>query len=143
MSETCSGVAFSDRCSLETVRDEDSFVEVGMPIPSVSFRIVNGEDQPLEEGQIGRLQVRGLPVTTGYYKNPELNRECFSQDGWFNTGDLGLLRDGRLTITGRAKDVIIVNGLNFYSHEVEAIVEEVEGVRSEEHTSELQSHHDI
>ncbi|PYT47711.1 MAG: AMP-dependent synthetase, partial [Acidobacteria bacterium] len=107
MSETCSGVAFSDRCSLETVRDEDSFVEVGMPIPSVSFRIVNGEDQPLEEGQIGRLQVRGLPVTTGYYKNRELNRECFSHDGWFNTGDLGLLCDGRLTITGRAKDVII------------------------------------
>ncbi|PYU56188.1 MAG: AMP-dependent synthetase [Acidobacteria bacterium] len=128
MSETCSGVAFSDRCSLETVRDEDSFVEVGMPIPSVSFRIVNGEDQPLEEGQIGRLQVAGAPVTMGYYKNPELNRECFSQDSWFNTGDLAMLNNGRLTITGRSKDMVIINGANFFSHEIESVAEEVPGV---------------
>jgi acyl-CoA synthetase (AMP-forming)/AMP-acid ligase II/NAD(P)-dependent dehydrogenase (short-subunit alcohol dehydrogenase family)/acyl carrier protein len=128
MSETCSGVTFSDRCSLDTLGDEQSFVEVGTPIPDVAIRIVDGQDRTLEEGQIGRLQVTGPPVTTGYYKNPELNRECFSADGWFNTGDLGVLQDGRLTITGRAKDVIIVNGLNFYSHEVEAVVEEVEGV---------------
>ena len=97
MSETCSGVAFSDRCSLETVRDEDSFVEVGMPIPSVSFRIVNGEDQPLEEGQIGRLQVAGAPVTMGYYKNPELNRECFSQDSLPVLASRHMTRSCRLT----------------------------------------------
>ncbi|PYT19900.1 MAG: hypothetical protein DMG58_35255, partial [Acidobacteria bacterium] len=105
MSETCSGVAFSDRCSLETVQDEDSFVEVGTPIPSVSFRIVNGGDQPLEEGQIGRLQVAGAPVTMGYYGNPDRNRECFSQ-----------------------KDMVIINGANFFSHEIESVAEEVPGV---------------
>ena len=128
MSETCSGVAYSERCSRETIRDEDLFVEVGLPIPGVSFRIVDGRDQLLEERQIGRLQVTGLPVTTGYYKNPELNRESFSSDGWFNTGDVAMLNNGRLTITGRSKDAIIVNGANFFSHELEAVVEEVAGV---------------
>jgi acyl-CoA synthetase (AMP-forming)/AMP-acid ligase II/NAD(P)-dependent dehydrogenase (short-subunit alcohol dehydrogenase family)/acyl carrier protein len=128
MSETCSGVTFSERCSLETITDEQSFVEVGAPIRGVAIRIVDDQDRPREEGQIGRLQITGLPVTTGYYKNPELSRESFSSDGWFNTGDLGVLREGRLSITGRAKDVIIINGLNFYCHEVEAVVEEVEGV---------------
>lgn len=130
MSETCSGVAFSDRCSLDTLRDEDSFVEVGAPIPGVSFRIVDARGQILEEEQIGRLQITGSSVTRGYYKNSELDHECFSEDGWFTTGDLGFLRDGRLTITGRAKDVIIINGVNFYSHEIEAVVEEVEGVKA-------------
>ncbi len=57
-----------------------------------------------------------------------LNAESFSADGWFNTGDLGVVRDGRLTITGRSKDVIIVNGANFHSHEIEAVVEDVAGV---------------
>lgn len=128
MSETSSAVLFSDLCRYETIHDEDSFVSVGRPIPGTSFRVVSGDDQVLEEGQVGRLQVKGLPVTTGYYNNPELNREAFSSDGWLNTGDLAFIDDGRLTITGRTKDVIIVNGVNFYSHEIEAIVEEIEGV---------------
>jgi acyl-CoA synthetase (AMP-forming)/AMP-acid ligase II/NAD(P)-dependent dehydrogenase (short-subunit alcohol dehydrogenase family)/acyl carrier protein len=128
MSETCSGVAFSERCRRHIISDDDPFVEVGAPIAGISFRIVDGKDQVIEEGRIGRLQVKGFPVTSGYYKNPELNRESFSADGWFNTGDLAVLNDGKLTITGRAKDVIIVNGVNFYSHEVEAIAEEVEDV---------------
>jgi len=130
MSETCSGVAFSDRCSVETLRDEDTFVEVGGPIPGISFRIVDGRDQILKEGQVGRLQVKGLPVTTGYYNNRELNRESFSPDGWLNTGDLAVLKDRRLTITGRSKDVIIINGANFFSHEIESVVEEVLGVEA-------------
>ena len=128
MSETCSGVVFSERCRCDIIRDEDSFVEVGGPIAGVSLRIVDGKDQDLQEGQIGRLQIKGATVTPGYYRNPELNRESFSDDGWFNTGDLAMLNDGRLTITGRAKDVIIINGVNFYSHEIEAIVEDVSDI---------------
>lgn len=128
MSETCSGVVFSERCHCDIIRDEDSFVEVGGPIAGVSLRVVDADDHVIGENQIGRLQISGTTVTSGYYKNPELNRESFSPDGWFNTGDLATLNEGRLTITGRAKDVIIINGVNFYSHELEAIVEDVEGV---------------
>src|SRR6185503_13830772 len=58
----------------------------------------------------------------------ELNQEAFTADGWFRTGDLGVLRDGRLTITGREKDVIIIGGRNFSSHEIEAVVEEIDGI---------------
>jgi amino acid adenylation domain-containing protein/FkbM family methyltransferase len=128
MSETSSAVTYSDRFLLDTTSDQDSFVEVGGPIPGISLRILDGQNQLVEEGKIGALQIKGATVTSGYFRNPELNQEVFTPDGWFNTGDLGYLRDGRLTITGRQKDVIIINGVNFYSHEIEAVVEEVPGV---------------
>jgi acyl-CoA synthetase (AMP-forming)/AMP-acid ligase II/thioesterase domain-containing protein/NAD(P)-dependent dehydrogenase (short-subunit alcohol dehydrogenase family)/acyl carrier protein len=128
MSETSSGVTSSDRFALATTADTDPFVEVGPPLPGVSIRIVDRQGNPLPEGKVGRLQVSGPTVTPGYYHNPEVNAEVFTADGWFITGDLGVLRDGRLTITGREKDVIIINGVNFYSHELESVVEEIEGV---------------
>lgn len=128
MSETSSGVTSSHLFSPSTTTDADPFVEVGGPIPGTSIRIVDRSGQLVPEGKIGSLQIKGLSVTRGYYQNPELNAEVFTEDGWFITGDLGLLKEGRLTITGREKDVIIINGVNFHSHEIESIVEEVEGV---------------
>ncbi|HEX2569056.1 MAG TPA: amino acid adenylation domain-containing protein [Polyangia bacterium] len=128
MSETSSAVTYSELFSLGTTADSDAFVEVGAPIPGAAIRIVDAEDRPVSEGTTGRLQVRGLSVTRGYYERPDLNRESFTADGWFKTGDLGRMRAGRLTITGREKDVIIINGVNYYSHEIESVVEEVAGV---------------
>ena len=128
MSETCSAVTYAHDFTLETSSDDDSFVVVGTPIPDFAMRILDGNDNLVSEGTIGKLQVRGPSVTPGYYKNDEVNKESFTDDGWFNTGDLGILRDGGLTITGRQKDVIIINGVNFYSHEIEAVAEEVDGV---------------
>ncbi|MBI4524206.1 MAG: SDR family NAD(P)-dependent oxidoreductase [Deltaproteobacteria bacterium] len=128
MSETSSGVTYSHRFSMVTTADDDPFVEVGGPIPGVSLRIVDNRGEVVEEETIGSLEVMGIPITSGYYNNPELNREVFTGDGWFKTGDLGFLRGGRLTITGREKDVVIINGMNYYSHEIEAAVEEIKGV---------------
>lgn len=128
MSETCSGVTYSRRFALATTHDNDAFTEVGEPIPGVELRIADQNDAPVAEGRTGRLHIRGISVTPGYYRNPEANSQAFTADGWFITGDLGVIRDGQLTITGREKDVIIINGLNYYSHEIEAIVEDVEGV---------------
>ena len=128
MAEVSSGVTFSDKFSLNSTTDDDLFVEVGRPIPGVSLRIVDHQNQLVEEEEIGALQVKGLTVTSGYYQNPEANQQAFTEDGWFNTGDLGFLKDERLTITGRQKDVIIIYGNNYYSHDIEAAVEEVEGV---------------
>ena len=128
MSETSSAVTYSELFSLGTTADSEAFVEVGAPIPGSAIRIVDGEDRVVPEGTIGRLQVRGLSVTRGYYERPDLNRESFTADGWFKTGDLGRMRAGRLTITGREKDVIIIHGANYYSHEIESVVEEVAGV---------------
>lgn len=128
MSETSSGVTYSDQFTLATTSDSDPFVEVGGPVPGISIRIVDQQGSPVPEGKIGSLHVTGLSVTRGYYENPQLNAEVFAKDGWFITGDLGIMRQGRLTITGREKDVIIVNGVNFHSHELESLVEEVKGV---------------
>ncbi|WP_448265465.1 SDR family NAD(P)-dependent oxidoreductase [Nostoc sp. DSM 114159] len=128
MSETCSGITWSDGFSLETSSDDMSFVELGPPIPGASIRITDDNNQIVPEGAIGRFQVKGLSVTRGYYQNPERNREAFTEDGWFNTGDIGYLQSGRIVLTGRDKDDIIINGINYYSHEIESVVEEVEGV---------------
>ncbi|MEH2088946.1 SDR family NAD(P)-dependent oxidoreductase [Nostoc sp.] len=128
MSETSSGITYSDSFSLETSSDDALFVELGLPIAGASLRIVDENEQIVTENTICRLQVKGASVTSGYYQNPQANQEVFTPDGWFNTGDLGFLAQGRLTITGRQKDVIIINGLNYYCHEIEAAVEEVKGV---------------
>ncbi len=128
MAETCSGAFYSDRFLCKSNNDDEAFAEVGAPVPAFSVRIVNLKGDLVREGTIGMVQVQGAIVTTGYYVNPSANQEAFSTDGWFNTGDLGILNEGRLTITGRQKDTIIINGSNYYSHEIESIVEENKGV---------------
>ena len=128
MSETASAITVSAGFTLETTSDDDPFVAVGRPYPGVGLRIVDGDDQVVDGDRTGRLQVTGPSLTPGYYRNPEQNRTSFTDDGWFDTGDLGYLRNGVLTITGRAKDVIIINGVNYYSHEIEAAVEELDAV---------------
>ncbi len=105
-----------------------TFTSLGPVIPGVSMRIVDDKNRPLSENTVGRLQVKGLAVFPGYYKAPQVNKEVFLEDGWFNTGDLGFISQGYLVITGRAKETIIINGTNYYSSEIEAVVEEVEGV---------------
>lgn len=128
MAETSSGVTHSDTY-LTSVAKDDSFTELGVPIPGISLRIVNEKNEIVPETTVGYLQVKGATVTPGYYQNSELNQENFTDDGWFKTGDLGFLEQGRLTITGRTKDVIIINGNNCYSHEIESVVEEIEGTK--------------
>src|SRR5256885_3184514 len=125
MAETCSGVVYSEHFSAATTSDNDSFVEVGRPIAGIRLRIVGDNNRVLPEGDVGTLHVQGAVVTAGYYENPAANADVFTADGWFNTGDLGFLRDGRLTLTGRAKDIIIINGANYASHEIESVVEEL------------------
>ena len=79
---------------------------------------------------IGRLQVQGATVTSGYYRRPDLTDEAFTDDRWFDTGDLAFLKSGRLTIAGREKDDIVINAVKYYSHEIESAVEEVAGIET-------------
>jgi acyl-CoA synthetase (AMP-forming)/AMP-acid ligase II/NAD(P)-dependent dehydrogenase (short-subunit alcohol dehydrogenase family) len=130
MSETSSGVTYAEGFSLASTSDDDPFVSVGRPIPGVSLRVVDERDAPLREGQIGALQVRGTTVMAGYRNDDAANREAFTPDGWFRTGDLGFIQDGQLTITGREKDVVIINSVNYYSHAIESVVEELAGIET-------------
>ncbi|AET61188.1 iturin a synthetase a [Paenibacillus terrae HPL-003] len=105
-----------------------TFVDLGYPLASTSVRICDEQNQVLEDGVIGHTQIRGKNVTSGYYNNPEATAKVKTEDGWLITGDLGFTRNGRLTITGRAKDIIFVNGQNVYPHDIERIAEELDGV---------------
>ena len=103
-------------------------VSEGKAIPYCQVRIVDEQDQPLPEGHIGHLQMRGQNVTGGYYENPEANAAAFTADGWLRTGDLALLHGGEIYVSGRAKEIIFVNGQNYYPHDLESIVQRLEGL---------------
>jgi len=105
-----------------------SFIELGPPMPGIEIRITDDQNDVLPEGVIGRFQIRGNSVMPGYLKNQEANKEAFVGEGWFNSGDLGFIRDGKLTLTGREKEMIIVRGNNFYCFEIEDFVSQIEGV---------------
>ncbi|HEY3495580.1 MAG TPA: AMP-binding protein, partial [Polyangiaceae bacterium] len=105
-----------------------AFTSLGPVIPGAGMRIVDEANRPLRELCIGRLQISGGPVMLGYLQNEEANREVFVGDGWFNCGDRGFITDGELYLTGRDKESLIINGANFHNSEIEAAVEEVDGV---------------
>lgn len=123
MTETSSGVTFSRRFSLATTSDSEPFVDLGAPIPGVAIRIVDDRDRIVTEGNVGHLQVRGNTVTGGYWNASQLNQSVFTADGWFRTGDLGFISSRSLSLTGREKEVIIINAVNYHCHEIEAAVE--------------------
>jgi fatty-acyl-CoA synthase len=85
-------------------------------------------EHPLGEREVGELRLRGPSLMNGYYNEPELTRETFA-GGWLKTGDLGYLAGGNVHICGRSKDVIIVNGRNYYPQDLEWEAGRVEGVR--------------
>ena len=128
MTESCSGITWSAGLSKEELRQKNSFVSLGRPIPGATIRIIDEQNNILPEGEIGRLQIKGPSVMAGYYNNPQLNQEVFQDGGWFTTGDLGYLHNGELVITGREKQEIIINGINYFAHEIETAIEELEGV---------------
>jgi long-chain acyl-CoA synthetase len=102
---------------------------VGLPVPSTDIRLLDssGNDVPL--GEEGEICAKGPQVTPGYWNRQDTNREIFTSDGYFRTGDIGLFtNDGYLRIVDRKKDMIIVSGFNVYPNEIEAVVAEVDGV---------------
>ena len=66
----------------------------------------------------------------GYHNNAKANAECMLEDGWLDSGDLGFVHQGELVLTGRAKEMIILRGANYYCHEVEGVVAALPGVRT-------------
>jgi len=129
MTETASAVTYAP-FSLDETHDDDVFINLGKPISCFSMRIVDDQQHLLMEGEVGHLEVKGNAVTPGYWHNPDANAAAFSQDGWFDTGDLGYLQAGSLVLTGRAKDLIIIHGIHYYNHEIETIVAETPAVNA-------------
>ena len=106
-----------------------ALVRVGKPIADVDVRIADDDDEELARGHVGHLQLRGRSVTRGYLgETAEQQAAARTVDGWLRTGDCGAIHDGQLIITGRLKDLVIVNGQNYYAHDLEGFAHQVEGL---------------
>jgi malonyl-CoA/methylmalonyl-CoA synthetase len=102
---------------------------VGFALPEVGVRVVDARGAPVGADEIGGIEVSGPNVFSGYWRMPEKTRDEFTADGWFRTGDVGKLdANGRLTIVGRSKDVVISGGFNVYPAEIESVLNELPGV---------------
>ncbi|HRE14543.1 MAG TPA: malonyl-CoA synthase [Usitatibacteraceae bacterium] len=102
---------------------------VGFPLPGTDVRVVDDEGRACAAGGIGHVQVKGDNVLSGYWRMPEKNKEEFTADGFFRTGDVGSIsEDGYLSIVGRSKDLIITGGYNVYPKEIELLLDEFPGV---------------
>jgi len=95
------------------------FVTCGRPLPGHDIEIRSADGVLLRDGAVGHIHARGPSLMQGYFNDPAQTAQALSPDGWLNTGDLGFLRSGELTITGRAKDLIILNGRNIWPQDIE------------------------
>ena len=104
------------------------FVSSGKPLPTNELEIRGGGSERLPGGAVGEIWLRGTHRFSGYYGNEELTRSAIDAEGWYKTGDLGFFHDGELYVTGRSKDLIIIQGRNFYPGDIERSVGEIEGI---------------
>ncbi len=102
---------------------------VGYPLPGVELRVCDESGAEIPQGEIGTIEVRGPNVFKGYWQMPEKTAEELRENGFFITGDLGLVdADGYVTIVGRGKDLIISGGYNIYPKEIELVLDQAPGV---------------
>lgn len=120
-----------------------AFVSNGRPVEGTQLAVLDQSERPLPENRVGELAVRGEYLFDGYFRRDDLTRKALTAGGhdrngglhdeagdrrWFKTGDLGFVRDGEVYVTGRLKDLIVIQGRNFYPADVERLVASVEGV---------------
>ncbi|RAU22010.1 malonyl-CoA synthase [Paramagnetospirillum kuznetsovii] len=102
---------------------------VGFPLPDVALRITGEDGKVLAQGEVGIIEVKGPNIFKGYWNMPEKTKADFTEDGFFKSGDVGVVdARGYVSIVGRAKDLIISGGYNVYPKEVEDAIDRMEGV---------------
>lgn len=102
-----------------------TLVSCGKASEYLELRITDKHDKPLADGKTGNIQLKGLSITSGYYQMEDA--DLFSADGWLKTGDTGFIHAGNLYIAGREKEMIIINGLNYYPYDLERVLEAEDG----------------
>ncbi|MFB4162430.1 class I adenylate-forming enzyme family protein [Alteribacillus sp. JSM 102045] len=104
--------------------DEKTLLEtVGRPLKGIKIKIVDKNHNPLPPGQVGEIAVHSFAMMKGYYKMPDKTSQVLEKEGWFYTGDLGMVDEkGNVRFTGRQKEMIIRGGFNIYPQEIEAIL---------------------
>jgi acyl-CoA synthetase (AMP-forming)/AMP-acid ligase II/acyl carrier protein len=109
-------------------RDVLEVMCVGRAVPNTEVRIATVARDALSEGQVGHILIRGASVTRGYFGDPEATALAVGADGWVDTGDLGFMHEGALYIAGRSKEIIFVNGQNYYPYDLENIAQRAPGL---------------
>jgi fatty-acyl-CoA synthase len=104
------------------------FVLCGKPLPGHDIEVRSDAGEPLGERAVGRIFIKGPSLTPGYFSDSAATAAMYHGD-WLDTGDMGYMLDGEIVITGRAKDLIIINGRNIWPQDIEWAVEKVDGVR--------------
>lgn len=107
------------------------FARCGPVLPGHELQVRDEDGRVLSEQSVGRIFARGPSLMVGYFENPQATADALSGDGWLDTGDLGYLSEGQIVITGRIKDLIILNGRNIWPQDLEWTAEaEIETLRS-------------
>jgi long-chain acyl-CoA synthetase len=102
---------------------------IGLPFPSTDIAILDEQDQHLPIGQAGEIGIRGPQVMAGYWNRPEETAKSMTADGFFKSGDIGIMDErGYVKIVDRKKDMILVSGFNVYPNEIEGVAVEHPGV---------------
>ena len=119
-------------CITITEYEDDEYVKAttsGVPIRGLDLKIVDHEGKKVDQGVVGEITIKGKNLFLGYYKQPELTKEAFDEEGYFYTGDLGKLDENkRLILISRKKDMIIRGGFNVYPAEVEEQIGLINGI---------------
>ncbi|AML51769.1 malonate--CoA ligase [Falsihalocynthiibacter arcticus] len=104
---------------------------VGLALPAVDVRVTDpSSGEPLGQGEVGSIEVKGPNVFQGYWRMPEKTREELRPNGYFITGDIGMIdEDGYVSIVGRSKDLVITGGYNVYPKEIETLLDAITGIR--------------
>jgi long-chain acyl-CoA synthetase len=102
---------------------------IGLPIPSTDIAILDDDGKPMALGQIGEIAIRGPQVMAGYWNRPDETAKVMTSDGFFKSGDVGIMDDnGYVKIVDRKKDMILVSGFNVYPNELEGVIAAHPGV---------------
>ncbi|HEY0803358.1 MAG TPA: AMP-binding protein, partial [Steroidobacteraceae bacterium] len=109
-------------------RDVIELMCVGPAVPNTELRIVGNARTAQPDGVVGHILIRGPSVTRGYFGDLKATALAIDKDGWVDTGDLGVIHEGALYITGRSKEIIFVNGQNYYPYDLENIAQYAPGL---------------
>ncbi|KAF9895404.1 hypothetical protein FE257_000310 [Aspergillus nanangensis] len=127
MTETCAGAIFNLDCPKYDIAQGSEFASVGSCMSGIEMRITDDTHpcHSVPQGEHGNLEVAGPVVFKEYFNNPTATNETFTSDGWFKTGDCGFTsKTGYLTLSGRLKETMIINGVKHRPQEIECILDE-------------------
>lgn len=118
-----SSLSLGAKVEVDWGKQGKTIVDVGQPLPGCAIRIGDGNGKLCDTGKVGEIEIKGKSVCSGYIEKGETAKDLFTKDGWLKTGDIGFFYQGKLYISGRKKEIIFLNGQNYYPYDIEEVLE--------------------